>query len=282
MPPATAPAARSTPFRRLWHPRLPELVESVRRSLRRAWRRVAWPVPPAAVLHVTHYKAGSQWILRILQELAEPWIVAPAVDGGQFLREPVRAGRVYPTLYVTREQFEQARLPRRWRRFVVIRDLRDTLVSGYFSLRVSHDPLHPQMAGYRDQLDGLSREDGLLRMIRRWCDPIAAIQRSWLGGPDAVLKYEDLLVRDVELLEPVLLGHCGLPVPADRLRTVVLANRFEARSGRRRGEEDVASHERKGVAGDWKNHFTDKVAKAFKDRFGELLVATGYEKDSRW
>jgi lipopolysaccharide transport system ATP-binding protein len=63
---------------------------------------------------------------------------------------------------------------------------------------------------------------------------------------------------------------------------VVLANRFEARSGRRRGEEDVASHERKGVAGDWKNHFTDKVAKAFKDRFGELLVATGYEKDSRW
>ena len=200
----------------------------------------------------------------------------------QFLRQRVRPARVYPTLYVTREQFAQAELPREWRRFVVIRDLRDTLVSAYFSLRVSHDSLHPEMAQYRTMLNGLGTEQALLRMIRQWCKPIAAIQQSWVGGPDEILKYEDLLARDVDLLERVLLGHCGLPVSADRLRKVILANRFEARSGRQRGEENIASHERKGVAGDWRNHFSDKVAKEFKSHYGELLVATGYEKDERW
>ena len=76
--------------------------------------------------------------------------------------------------------------------------------------------------------------------------------------------------------------HCRLPVAPARLREVILANRFEAKAGRKPGEEDVASHERKGVAGDWKNHFSARLARRFKDRFGELLVATGYERDDRW
>ena len=120
-------------------------------------------------------------------------------------------------------------------------------------------------------------------MIRQVCTPIAAIQQSWLGGPDEVLKYEDLLARDEEILARVLLDQCELPASRKRFAQVIAANRFEARTGGRKpGAEDLASHERKGVAGDWKNHFTDRVAKAFKDRYGELLVATGYERDDRW
>jgi len=63
----------------------------------------------------------------------------------------------------------------------------------------------------------------------------------------------------------------------------VLANRFEAQTGGRpRGVEDVTAHQRKGVAGDWRNHFTDRIKRAFKARYGGLLVATGYEKDLDW
>jgi hypothetical protein len=101
-------------------------------------------------------------------------------------------------------------------------------------------------------------------------------------GPDEILKYEDLLLQDAELLERVLLRECGLPVSPERLRKVILANRFETRSGRKRGEENVSSHERKGVAGDWRNHFSDKIAKEFKSHYGDLLVATGYEPNDRW
>lgn len=274
MPPATA-------FHRLWQPRIRESLEPARRLIRRSWRRLTWPVPPAAVLHVTHYKAGSQWILRILQELAEPWVIAPQVNSDHFLRQPVLANRVYPTIYASRERFEQTQLPRDWRRFVVIRDLRDTLVSAYFSLRVSHDPLHPEMMRSRAILNDLGREEALLQMIRHWCSPIAAIQQSWVGTAE-IVKYEDLLERDEELLERVLIQQCALPVSLDRFRQVVRANRFEARSGRKRGDENVGSHERKGVAGDWRNHFTDKIAREFKHHYGELLVATGYESDDRW
>src|SRR6185295_12722328 len=87
-----------------------------------------------ALLCVTHYKAGSDWIHNILLECVGDRVVEPQPDLGQFLRAPVRQDKVYPKLYVTREQFESADLPPKWRRFVVIRDLRDTLVSGYFSL----------------------------------------------------------------------------------------------------------------------------------------------------
>jgi hypothetical protein len=263
--------------------RLPGLFARTRLNLGRAWRRIARPVPPVSVFHVTHYKAGSQWVRRILEELADPWVVAPRPDGSQFLAAPVRPRRVYPTLYLTRAQFEAVEVPPGSRRFVIIRDLRDTLISAYFSLKTSHRAVDAHMVRYREMLLSTGQEEALVRMIRQVCRPIADIQRSWMGGPDEVLRYEDLLLRDEEILARVLLGECRLPVGRERFRRVVAANRFEARTGgRRRGAEDPASHERKGVAGDWQNHFTDRVAKAFKERYGELLVATGYERDDRW
>ena len=234
------------------------------------------------VFHITHHKAGSQWVHRILHALAYDRLVLPERGDAQFLERPIEPGKVYPTLYVTRQQFRQVRLPRHSRWFVVIRDLRDTLISGYFSIKHSHVMRTEDDLRLRARLHKSSLEDGLLYLIDHWLPDRAAVQRSWTGGPDDLLKYEELLVHDVEVLDRVLRGHCRLPVSPQRLREAVLANRFEVRAGRKPGQEDPKSHERKGVAGDWKNHFTDTVAKRFKDRFGELLVATGYEKDFRW
>jgi len=263
--------------------RLPGLLSRTRHTIGRVWRWLARPMPPATVCHVTHYKAGSQWVRRILEELSEPWVITPRPDGGQFHTDPIRPRHVYPTIYATREEFESVALPADARRFVVIRDLRDTLVSAYFSLKVSHNPVDSHMARYRAMLTTLGQEEALLKMIRQVCVRIAAIQQSWLDGPDEVLRYEDLLVRDEEILARVLLERCRLPTTRERFHEVISANRFEARTGGRKpGAEDLASHERKGVAGDWKNHFTDRIARAFKERYGPLLIVSGYERDDRW
>jgi Sulfotransferase domain len=237
----------------------------------------------ATVLHVTHWKAGSQWIHGILRGCVPERIVAPLVGDPQLLAQPVRPGMVYPTLYVSRWQFESVRLPANARPFVVIRDLRDTLVSAYYSLLYSHPELHESIPRLRSRLRACSEEEGLLCVLDEWLDGCARIQASWLGAPAPIIRYEDLLEDDVGILTRVLLEECRLAVAPSRLRRAIEAHRFEALTGGRpRGSERVTAHERKGIAGDWRNHFTDHVKAEFKARFGQLLVATGYEADTTW
>src|SRR4051794_4521850 len=109
--------------------RLAGVIRDPRKGWEAVQRRVAKVVHPPTVLHVTHYKAGSQWILQTLKGPAPPRFVSPELGSTHFLGKPVLPGKLYPTLYVTKEEFDSVELPKRWRRFVVIRDLRDTLIS---------------------------------------------------------------------------------------------------------------------------------------------------------
>lgn len=262
--------------------RWPRVFAHARHALGHAWRRLAPSLPADTIFHITHHKAGSQWIHRILQALVFDRLVLPEVFNNQFLRRPVEGGRIYPTLYVTREQFESVPLPGRWRRFVVIRDLRDTLVSLYFSLKNSHKELTELMRTRRLALHGMNQEEGLLYLIDCGLTPMAQVQWSWVLAGEEIIKYEDLLQNDETILSQVLLGHCRLPVDPVRFREVVRTHRFEAQAGRKPGTEDTHSHERKGIAGDWRNYFTDKVRAEFKRCYGSILVATGYEKGFDW
>ena len=236
---------------------------------------------PPTVFHITHYKAGSQWIHRLFLALAPDRIVAPDAFHHQFLDQPVVPGKVYPTLYLTREQFRSVALPRNHRKFVVIRDLRDTLVSLYFSQLKSHPILFKGMEQQRQTLAALGPEEGLLAAMHELVFA-AQVQWSWTVAREPVVKYEDLLQNDEDILADVLLRRCQLGVGREVLRDTVRANRFEAFSGRKPGDEDVTSHQRKGIAGDWRNHFTPRVTEVFKRRYGSVLIATGYEKDFKW
>ena len=53
-------------------------------------------------------------------------------------------------------------------------------------------------------------------------------------------------------------------------------------NGKTPGEEDSSSFFRKGIAGDWKNVFTDRDKLVFKEEAGGLLVMLGYEGDEHW
>jgi lipopolysaccharide transport system ATP-binding protein len=233
------------------------------------------------VFHLTHYKAGSQWIYRLLQALVPDRVVAPDALHRQFLERPVVAGKVYPTLYLTREQFESVPRPGPHRKFVMIRDLRDTLVSLYFSHLKSHEIMDSWMKARRESLARATEEDGLLLTMENLVIS-GQIQWSWVATGEPLVKYEDLLTRDEDILADVLLRRCRLSVDPGLFRDAVRRYRFEAFSGRKPGSEDLSSHQRKGVAGDWRNHFTPRLINEFKARYGSLLIATGYEKDNKW
>lgn len=85
----------------------------------------------------------------------------------------------------------------------------------------------------------------------------------------------------------------GLPISPVRIPQRTLAERHVAAvlrrksfkklsGGRKKGQENVRSHYRKGQPGDWRNHFTAAHAAHFAERFGGLLVRLGYEPDDRW
>src|SRR5437899_2506935 len=84
------------------------------------------------VFHVTHWKAGSQWVRAVLGAAARGRVVSPDHDPGWFYKTPLVSGGVYTPVYASCEQFRGVVGPEfHQRMFVVIRDPRDTAVSWY-------------------------------------------------------------------------------------------------------------------------------------------------------
>jgi hypothetical protein len=96
------------------------------------------------------------------------------------------------------------------------------------------------------------------------------------------VRYEDLLEhphREAARLVRFL----GADSREDFINRAVNAASFEKLSrGRERGQEDPASFFRKGLAGDWRNVFTERDKEIYKEAAGDLLIKLGYENDYDW
>ena len=173
----------------------------------------------------------------------------------------------------------------------VVRDPRDIVVSAYFSHLHSHSTdLWPELAAHRERLRSMPKTEGLMLEIEFRTEQLAAM-RDWDYGQEHVLemRFEELvrgpyasflrMLTFLDLLderEPggprrladgavaalrsvesrLLAGESVLPRPGrisvERLARCVFEHDFSRKSGGRGvGEEDVRSHYRKGVPGDW-------------------------------
>lgn len=235
------------------------------RLLRRLTGRAAVPT----LLHLTHAKAGSTWITVILHELFGE-AVAPRgtrvaeESGGDLSQHVFESGLVYPSMFMTRDEVLAHTELNGCKRFVVIRDLRDTMVALYFSVKLS-TPVEGAPSEIRQPQND---EEGLLQMLDSRIARIAAIQSSWLKQGEIVLRYEQLLEKGPELLRDAFIRRLALPVSEGALKRAIL--NAPAERGRRTG------------AIDWRKHFTPKVRARFAERFGQVLIDAGYEKDLAW
>ncbi len=243
--------------------------------------------PPATsqapmIFHVTHWKAGSQWVRAVLRAAAAGQVFSPDHDPEWFYKQQLVPGAVYTPVYETFDKFRGV-VPSdaSQRTFVVIRDLRDTAVSWYFSLLHSHTEKDASVGDSRVILKRLNKADGLALVVSNHLRDAAAIQQSWLNSGARIFRYEDLRSNQQDEFGR-LMDFCGLGLSESRRRAIVARNSFERKTWWRFGRERVKSHLRKGVAGDWKNHLCPRLKKLFKHLYGDLLIETGYERDSDW
>jgi len=191
------------------------------------------------VFHITHWKAGSQWVRAVLAAAAPERMVPLSVEMSLSFNGPSIPGGIYSPLYLRADQFRQV-VPatHRNRAFVVVRDPRDALISWYFSLKYSHPAEPTSIDASRAMLQSADMAEGLAILLREHLYDAVAIQSTWVEDGAPIFRYENLLANQ-SLEIGRILSFCGISLPAATLKAIVDANDFLALSGRKPGDEDV-------------------------------------------
>lgn len=236
---------------------------------------------PRRVLVNSIPKSGTTWVRTMMAALPgyeEHPMNGVAARDPQSLRELKRGYVFHGHLSPSAEVFDViAELD--IRTVFVYRDLRDVIVSNYFHLT----ELNPDRAP--DWMQGKTKEELFhADVLREWCVPVKRYPqiREWEANPGIpTVRYEELKLDTAGAMRRVL-SEMSFNVTPGIVEHVVETASFERLSGRRPGEEDPSSPQRKGIVGDWRNHFSERNKRALKERYGELLVEFDYETDHDW
>lgn len=252
--------------------------------LSRYWLTVAWNlVPPnrqRSIFVLGHPRTGTNWLCRVLSHYFG-------------IARYVARDRPLPVLTpVTLHLHRFVVVPSRT--IYVLRDGRDISVSYYHkvvntmakgsevvqALRafcpepLTHENVQANLPGFiRFQFE--EKTLGSIPYDRH-------VRRAARAGYYSV-RYEDLLENGDDVLSGIVRHLTAAEPDAERVRETLEATSFEKRTGRKRGQQDLAwPSVRKGIAGDWKNQFTREAAVVFDRYAGEVLVESGYEPDRSW
>ena len=133
---------------------------------------------------------------------------------------------------------------------------------------------------FADSGESIFVEGQAADIAKNWADMVERARNDGaklLDSRYAEVRYEDLLARPVEEVGR-LLRFLGAAADGETATRCVESASFERWSkGRERGREDSRAFLRKGVAGDWKNVFTENDRRAFEEAAGGLLMDLGYE-----
>jgi hypothetical protein len=234
-------------------------------------------------------KTGTTWMVKMLRSLPKYH------DLGNFQRD-IERYRTAPSHCVIHghEPFSQEL----WeilqeasvQVLLMIRDPRDQAVSRVYHIRrdVGHE-WHERLTALTDDealalcLEGRPGLPSIAEMVK--------LTSSWLDvqGATCTVKYEQLLERPRAEMQRVL-RVLDIGVDDSLLDAIIQRNTFERLSvgrkiwanGRRPGSEDTNSHFRKGISGDWQNHFKPVHTALVKNMIGDVLIKWGYERDLNW
>ena len=240
------------------------------------------------VVHITLQKCGSQWVRDVL---TAPEIIHFSGVAHSGVTMDIGFNKLIDLPYNTfsgpiygMSQWEW----KCWKQdgdkaIVVLRDPRDLLVSLIYSILYSHSS-DSFVDTYKNIILNLPDEDRFDFMMLTFGGSAARMFLTWsdaLSDSSMLIKYEDLIENQFSEFSHIL-KWLGWNVPNDTLHAVINRLSFKNRSGRAPGIENKFSHYRKGVSGDWKNHFSRRHGQLWESLFPGLLKAIGYETDNDW
>lgn len=176
---------------------------------------------------------------------------------------------------------------------VVWRDGRDIMVSYYYHIMFDKPITSARFSARMKQQLSITDPEDIRAMLPRfiewsftggypgftWNDFID----RWHGRPGIFTTSYEAVLEDPGRELCRVLETFGLPVDMARVEAAVEKYSFANQSGNRQpGEEDIKSFVRKGIAGDWVNHFTAEAREVFDHYAGDYLIKLGYEPDRAW
>ncbi len=198
--------------------------------------------------------AGDRLLHRYLQRRDKPGLKAVGDKSPEYALTMPVLDRLYPNAKYIH----------------IIRDGRDACVSGW---------AHLKRAGQQSQFERF--EDYAEYFAQHhWVRYIVTAQEmgAQLGDRYIEARYESLKA-DPEPKVEHLLAFLGVDCDEQSVAACLEWGSFQRLSGGRApGEEDTQSHFRKGIVGDWHNHFSAEAIERFEHHAGPALDALGYPR----
>ncbi|MEQ8361389.1 MAG: sulfotransferase domain-containing protein [Cyclobacteriaceae bacterium] len=156
----------------------------------------------------------------------------------------------------------------------MVRDVRDVAVSFAYHFK------RGDSNKFND--DGTFQETYLRQVMEAWCAYSAHIRSNLSDSDLMIIKYEDMLSNTSAVISEIY-QFMNVNTDDNLLKKVVEETSFENMSGgRKAGVEDQTSYFRKGIVGDWLNHFGEKEKGIIRQIGGEELIHWNYTKDLNW
>lgn len=247
------------------------------------------------IYHCCIQKSASQWFVTFF---SDPIIwkytrLMPYNPHENFIRQNadfemlthIPTGVIVSPLYIGYKDFAKIPKPLNYKAFCVIRDPRDLIVSNYFSLKYSHPAYNPYIVDMREKLHQMTQDEGMMMCINTLSKGILSFFSEWLQQKDdsvKIFRFEDIFGIQQEATFQQLLEHCDCTIPENVLHMLLNKYCFKNITGRSTGDENITSHYRKGTANSWQDYFSEPHKAAFKERLGQILLASGYEQSSTW
>jgi hypothetical protein len=105
---------------------------------------------------------------------------------------------------------------------------------------------------------------------------------SWIDEIDFYVTYRQLRTEPVKTMDAAIRNLTGRELPEEKIQAVVDKYSFKRQTGRAQGDSCKHSFARKGIVGDWVNHFSPEAREVFAKHAGKQLIRLGFEKDLAW